>query len=70
VVGAFLEVYGDIGLFTLVGAALLGGFSLPHRVIRRSRRAPVAGPEICARCGGTDRFISRDGLDWPCLERH
>lgn len=69
-VGAFLEAYGDIGFFTLVAAALLGGFFLAYRVIRRSRRVPVPGPAPCARCGGTGRFISQDGLDWPCLEAH
>jgi hypothetical protein len=70
VVGAFLEAYGDIGFFTLVAAGLLGGFIVVYRVIRRSRRVAVAAPAACARCGGTGRFISQDGLDWPCLEAH
>ena len=68
-VRAFLKAYGDIGFFVLVAVALLGGLSLTLRVIRRSRRAtvPVEGPPVCSRCAGMGRFISQDGLDWPCL---
>jgi NhaP-type Na+/H+ or K+/H+ antiporter len=72
VVRAFFKAYGDIGFFVLVFAVLLGGLSLSFRVIRRVRRAtvPIAGPPVCARCGGTGRFISQDGHEWPCLESH
>jgi len=67
VVGAFFEVYGDIGFFTLVAAVLLGGLTAAYRVMLRWRRVPVAAPSLCARCRDTGRFISQDGLDWPCL---
>ena len=64
-VRGFLKAYGDAGFFVLVAVALMGGLLLVFR-IRRRPPAPPAQP-VCERCGGTGRFVSQDGLDWPCL---
>jgi len=70
VVRAFFKAYGDVGFFVLVYVVLFGGLSVPFPVIRRARRVPVPAPLACVRCGGTGRFISRDGHEWPCLYPH
>ena len=69
---AFLTTYGDTGFILLVAVVLFVALLVLIRVIRRSRRvpAPSPAPPICPRCGGTGRFVSRDGRDWPCLEPH
>ena len=69
---AFFTTYGDTGFIVLVAVVLFGALLVLIRVIRRSRRvpAPSTAPPICPRCGGTGRFVSRDGRDWPCLEPH
>jgi hypothetical protein len=68
VVRGFLKAYGDTGFFVLVGVVLLGGLFL---VIRAGSRPPVVPPAlVCDRCGGTGRFVSQDGNEWPCLEAH
>jgi hypothetical protein len=68
VVRGFLKAYGDPGFFVLVGLVLVGGLLL---VVRGGRGRPALPPDpVCERCGGTGRFISQDGKDWPCLEEH
>ena len=69
---AFFKTYGDAGFIVLVAVVLVVALLVLIRVIRRSRRAtgPMPALPLCPRCGGTGRFISGDGNDWPCLEPH